>query len=232
MRRPVGGISQDWSTRCSGPRSRVLSTVPPTCTKVVNSVTGEPIARARVSVNSVGSASSTATDSSGRWTLSNIACAPGQVQATRRADFCQRTTPTPGWRRISTPGVGFRFTGSRFKDRTHPAVCSLGKSAGRSGRPGNGRTSHQLLASRVQDGRPRFQQAGMGVTNDLGEYRVASLPSGKYILCVHVNQTNEPPPIRVLRRSPPIPASRDRWKAAQPARWNCPQDANRKSISR
>ena len=44
------------------------------------------------------------------------------------------------------------------------------------------------MASHVVDGRPRFQQAGMGVANDLGEYRIASLTRGKYILCVHFNQ--------------------------------------------
>ena len=59
-----------------------------------------------------------------------------------------------------------------------------------------------VLASRVSDGRPRFQQAGMGMTNDLGEYRIANLPRGKYILCVHLNQPNG-----LCRRRPrPSPA--------------------------
>jgi hypothetical protein len=40
------------------------------------------------------------------------------------------------------------------------------------------------------DGRVRFQQAGMGITNDLGEYRIANLPRGRYILCARSNQNN------------------------------------------
>ena len=47
-----------------------------------------------------------------------------------------------------------------------------------------------VLGSRVVDGRSRFQQTGSGMTNDLGEYRIANLPRGKYILCAHFNQPN------------------------------------------
>jgi hypothetical protein len=49
-----------------------------------------------------------------------------------------------------------------------------------------------MLASRVQDGRPRFQQAGTGTTNDLGDYRIANLAHGKYVICVHLNNPNGP----------------------------------------
>jgi hypothetical protein len=45
-----------------------------------------------------------------------------------------------------------------------------------------------VLASRVVEGLGRFQPAGMGATNDLGEYRIANLPRGRYILCARANQ--------------------------------------------
>ncbi len=50
---------------------------------VVNSQTGEPIARAHVTLNSAGPTPSTSTDSSGRWSLSNVACAPAPLMVTR-----------------------------------------------------------------------------------------------------------------------------------------------------
>ena len=42
----------------------------------------------------------------------------------------------------------------------------------------------------------------MGTTNDLGDFRVANLPRGKYILCAHVNQQGGP----VQAASQTIPA--------------------------
>src|SRR5271165_2188933 len=47
----------------------------------VNSVTGELIPRARININVPGAG--TVADSSGKWSVSNIACGPGQVTATR-----------------------------------------------------------------------------------------------------------------------------------------------------
>jgi hypothetical protein len=47
-----------------------------------------------------------------------------------------------------------------------------------------------VLVSRVVDGRPRFQQAGSATTNDLGDYRIANLPRGKYVLCARSAQEN------------------------------------------
>jgi hypothetical protein len=149
---------------------------------VVNSVTGEPIARAHVNVISGGTTYSAATDSSGRWTLSNLGCATGQMQVTR-----------PGF---LTAGVAFRrltlISGSPVHDlKTEliPQSVAWGKVLDDQGDPVMG-AQVTVLASRVADGRPRFQQAGLGTTNDLGEYRVANLPRGKYVLCVHVNQPN------------------------------------------
>jgi hypothetical protein len=148
---------------------------------VVNSVTGEPIARAHVLVTPNGGYS-TVTDSSGRWTLSNMGCATGVLQVTR-----------PGFLQ-NPPGGAFRrltlVSGSPvhdFKTELTPQSVAFGKVIDDQGDPVQG-AQVTALASHVVDGRLRFQQTAFGTTNDLGEYRIASLPRGKYILCVHFNQ--------------------------------------------
>ncbi len=149
---------------------------------VANSVTGEPIARAHVNVVPGGSAGySTITDSSGKWTLSNMGCAAGVLQITR-----------PGF--LANPQAFRRVplvSGSPVHDlKTEliPQSVAFGKVLDDQGDPLMG-AQVTALASHVADGRPRFQQTGMGITNDLGEYRIANLSRGKYILCVHLNQT-------------------------------------------
>jgi hypothetical protein len=150
---------------------------------VVNSVTGEPIVRAHVTVTPNGAAGySTITDSSGRWALSNIGCAAGVLQVTR-----------PGFL-SNPPGGAFRrltlISGSPVHDlKTElvPQSVALGKVLDDQGDPVMG-AQVTTLASHVVDGRPRFQQTAFSTTNDLGEYRIAGLSRGKYILCVHLNQ--------------------------------------------
>lgn len=157
---------------------------------MVNSVTGEPIARARVLVISGGTTYSAATDSSGKWTLSDLGCAAGQLQVTR-----------PGF---LTAGVAFRrlmlISGSPVHDvKTEliPQSVAFGKVLDDEGDPVLG-AQVTVLASRVQDGRARFQEAGMSLTNDLGDYRIANLARGKYILCVHQNQLTVQPEPRTI----------------------------------
>jgi len=155
---------------------------------VVNSVTGESIARARVTLNAGGSAYSTNTDSSGRWTLSNLGCAPAALQVSRPG-FLQNA---PNTRAGGAPRALTLTSGSPVHDiktELTPQSVAFGKVLDDQGDPVMG-AQVTMLASRVQDGRPRFQQAGMGTTNDLGDYRIANLPRGKYVLCAHSNQQN------------------------------------------
>jgi len=151
---------------------------------VVNSITGEPIARARVNVTSGGSAYSTATDSSGRWSLSNMGCAQGLLQVTRSGFLQNRTGGVPR-RLVLISGAPVH----EIKTELTPQSVAFGKVLDDQGDPVMG-AQVTVLASRVVDGRPRFQQAGAGTTNDLGEYRIPNLPRGKYVACVHLNQPN------------------------------------------
>jgi hypothetical protein len=153
---------------------------------VVNAVTGEPVPRAHVAVIVSGTSSSTSTDGSGHWSLSNLGCAPGQLQVSR-AGFLQG---------VAVPGAGTPLirplqlvSGSPVHDlRTEltPQSVAMGKVIDDQGDPVMGVQISALIAV-VTDGRPRFQQVGNNTTNDIGEYRIANLPRGSYIFCTQMN---------------------------------------------
>lgn len=158
---------------------------------VTNAVTGEPIVRAHVNIVSGNSSYSAATDSSGNWALSNMACAPAQLQVTRQG-FLQNYTPGPSGHSPDTAahrGLSL-VSGSpvhAIKTELIPQSVTQGKALDDQGDPVMG-VQITAMSERVIEGRPRFQQAGTGTTNDLGEYRIAGLPKGKYIFCAHQNQ--------------------------------------------
>lgn len=156
---------------------------------VVNAMTGEPIARAHVNVTAGGTTYSANTDSSGSWALSNVACAVGQLIVTRPG-FLQNAGNG------ARAGVAIRpltlVSGSPVHDlktQLTPQSVAFGKVLDDQGDPVMS-AQVSVLGSRVVDGRSRFQQTGSGMTNDLGEYRIANLARGKYILCAHFNQPN------------------------------------------
>jgi hypothetical protein len=148
---------------------------------VVNAVTGEPIARAHVTVTSAGTAYSASTDSSGAWSLTNVGCAPAQLQVTR-AGFLQGG---PGnFRQIQF------VSGSPvhdLKSQLTPQSVAVGKVLDDQGDPVQGVQVTAFIA-RVVEGHAHFQAGGVNLTNDLGEYRVANLQRGKYIFCTHANR--------------------------------------------
>jgi hypothetical protein len=157
---------------------------------VLNSITGEPIARARINVQAGDGAYSTATDTSGRWTLTGMACVTAALQVTRPGFLQNVPNGRLGGAFRSLPLV----SGSPVHDlKTEliPQSVAFGRVLDDQGDPVMG-AQITVFGSRVADGRSRFQQAGTATTNDLGDYRVANLPRGKYIFCAHVNQQNGP----------------------------------------
>ncbi len=156
---------------------------------VVNSVTGEPIVRAHVNIIAAGNAYSTSTDSSGRWMLSGLACTRAQLQVTRPG-FLQNTFAGPG-RPGSIRGISLASGSPAHDLKTElvPQSVAYGKVQDDQGDPVMG-AEVTILAARVADGRLRFQRAGGMMTNDLGEYRIANLPHGKYIVCARQNEPN------------------------------------------
>lgn len=148
---------------------------------VVNSVTGEPIPRAKVNLGSAGTTWSVATDTSGRWSFSNVPC--GQVVfSANRVGFLGRAA------RSMSPGVPANLaSGSPTHDiklELTPQSVVYGKVVDDEGDPvQNAQVS--ILASVVVEGKATFQQRGAANTNDLGEYRAPNLEHGKYIVCAH-----------------------------------------------
>jgi hypothetical protein len=151
---------------------------------VVNAVTHEPIARARVNLNVPGTDGySTTTDSGGRWTLTGVGCGSAQVQVTRPGFLVSGVAGRALMRPIRLA------SGSPAHDlRTEllPQALVTGKVLDDQGDPVQGAQVH-AIAARVVDGRAHFQQAGASASNDIGEYRLANLQPGKYIFCVHLN---------------------------------------------
>ena len=140
---------------------------------VVNSLTGEPIPRARISLTAGAASYSANADSSGKWDLSNVACGtapltvtrPGFLQKAGRALQLVSGSPVHGLKIELTPQSV--FYGRVLDDQGDPV-------------PG---AQIAVMASRIVEGRVTFQRAAEGATNDLGDYRIAGLPRGKYIVC-------------------------------------------------
>ncbi len=140
---------------------------------VVNSQTGEPIARARITLNSAGSPASTSTDSSGRWSLSNVACGPapllvsrpGFLQQARRAANLISGSPMHDMKIELTPQSV--FYGKVLDDQGDPVL----------------RAEVIVFIARIAEGRVSFQRNYASNTNDLGEYRIPNVSRGKYIVC-------------------------------------------------
>jgi hypothetical protein len=144
---------------------------------VVNSQTGEPIARAHVTLQSSGATPSTSTDASGRWSLSNVACAPAPLIVTR-----------PGFLQQARRAVTL-VPGSPVHDvkvELTPQSVFYGKVIDDQGDPVMGAEVAVFIA-RVAEGRVSFQRNFGSNTNDLGEYRVPNVTRGKYIVCSSAN---------------------------------------------
>jgi hypothetical protein len=160
---------------------------------VVNAITGEPIPRARVIVSSAGSPYATATDNTGRWSLSNLACGSGQLNATRPG-YLQNAAARRGPLRRGAFQSLTLAPGSpvhELKIELIPQSVVFGRVVDEQGDPVMGANVIALLSA-VVVGKVRFQQSGLGNTDDLGQYRIANLPRGRYIFCAHLNQQNFP----------------------------------------
>lgn len=144
---------------------------------VVNSETGEPIVRAHVTLQSFAGTPSTSTDSSGRWSLSNVACTPAPLLVTRPG-FLQRA------RNILTLTSG--SSQHDVKIELVPQSVFYGKVIDDQGDPVMG-AEVAVFVARIAEGRVSFQRSGQANSNDLGEYRIPNLNKGKYILCSYLN---------------------------------------------
>ncbi len=153
---------------------------------VVNAVTGEPLRRAAIAmqgaqatqfgIQSQQNNSSIAADAGGHFVIAGLSAGSYSLSAEKQG-FSH------------APPVSVQIGPSR-SDITIKLV-PLGRVAGKViddvGDPILN-ANIQLFRSAIQGGRRVVQPAGTGITNDLGEFHVASLPAGRY----YVSATAQP----------------------------------------
>jgi hypothetical protein len=160
---------------------------------VVNSATGEPVVRARVSITAGDYAYSAVTDGSGGWALANLACTSAQMQITRigflQGGAARQTDASPFRVLRLTSGSPVHA----IRTELTPQSVAYGKVVDDQGDPVLGVTV-SAMSARVFDGRIRFQPGGSTQTNDLGEYRIANLARGKFVFCARSRPFGGPQP--------------------------------------
>jgi hypothetical protein len=129
----------------------------------VNSVTGEPVPRARVTLDGPGGQSFSSADISGRWSFSNVACGPIRAMASR-----------PGFLNGTLTGTNILTSDTPLHNvsvRLMPTCVITGKVLDDQGDPVMN-AQMIYLVSRVVNGRRSFVAAGGTLsntgTNDLG----------------------------------------------------------------
>lgn len=166
--------------------------------QVVHALTGEPIRRAEVSLSKrrteargmVGplpapfaqSQSLTAvTDAEGKFVIPEIEPGDYFLSAERngfvRGAYGARRAGQPGT--VINVSAGAEMTG--FVIKLTPQAVLAGRLTDEEGEPVQGATV-EVLHKRYIRNRLRWIAAGRGMTNDLGEFRIANIPPGKYLL--------------------------------------------------
>ena len=151
---------------------------------VVNAMTGQPVVRAQVMFAGQGAQRGVTTDGTGSWSFSGLPCGTGQFVASR-VGFLQASPVQSQRKGLFLPmqlASGSPVHG--VKIQLTPQTVIAGRVLDPEGDPVlNARVV--ILVARVQDGRRTFQSAGSAMTNDLGDYRIPSLPAGKYVVCAY-----------------------------------------------
>ena len=155
---------------------------------VVNAVTGEPLARARVMLMGPRGQNGVSADNAGRFRFTDIPCGQTQIMV-MKPGFLQ------GGYGVPRPGGLFLPLILASGEAAHDLKISLtpqavvtGKVLDEQGDPMMG-VQITALAARVVEGRRSFQPGAATSTNDLGEYRLAGLQPGKYIICAYPNNS-------------------------------------------
>jgi hypothetical protein len=140
---------------------------------VVNAVTGEPLRRAAIAMQGARSQENNAslnTDAGGRFVLTGLPAGIYTLSAEKQGFSHTAPVPVevgPSKLDITIKLMPFgRIAGKVVDDLGDPILNA----------------NIQLFRSTVQGGRRVIQPAGTGMTNDLGEFHVASLPGGRYFV--------------------------------------------------
>ncbi len=148
---------------------------------VVNSITGEVVPRARVSLLSAGTLTTVLSDSGGRFRMEKTSCGFLQFLA-RHVGFLEALSPQPKALNLESGEAAHDV-----RVMLTPQAVVTGVVSDDQGDPVQG-AQVAVYGSKVLQGKRAFQQMGQGMSNDLGEYRVSGLAGGKYVVCAHLNQ--------------------------------------------
>jgi hypothetical protein len=148
---------------------------------VVNSVTGEPLRHAAIALlgaRTQDNNTSLSADAGGHFTIANLPAGNYTVQASKQGFAPGRAIPVALSADQSDINIKLqpfgRLTGTVVDDAGDPILNA----------------SVQLFKAAIQNGRRVIQPASHAMTNDLGEYHVASLPAGRY----YASATAQPEP--------------------------------------
>lgn len=157
---------------------------------VVNAITGEPIARAMVTLGGRDAAGS-ATDATGNWSISNTTCSNRPVNATRIGFInSQMTRNASGGRPTAVNLVsGSPVTGVKIS--LMPESSIVGKVQDPNGDPIES-VRIQVLRVQVQNGERMLVNSGGSATDSQGNFRIGALQPGHYIICAGSPQLTYP----------------------------------------
>ena len=152
---------------------------------VVNLVTSEPIARARVLLLGSNGQTSVTTDSIGRFRFAKAGCSRAQFVVSRPG-FLQRNL---GLADLGQPRRNYTLeaggAASDIRLGLIPQAVVTGVVTDDQGDPVMN-AQVMVLNSRIVQGRRSFQGIGNTNTNDLGEFRIPGLMAGKSIVCAQL----------------------------------------------
>ncbi len=148
----------------------------------VNTITGAAVPRAQVILTGQTGQVWGAADGFGRWKFVNVNCGPVQIMANRPGFLpANSSQPRPG-----APMVPLNLSSGAsthdVKIQMTPHAVITGRIVDDQGDPVQN-VQIAAMVSRVLQGKRGFQQFVSASSNDLGEFRLSSLPAGRYIVC-------------------------------------------------
>ena len=153
---------------------------------VVNSMTGEPLKKAHLSLRPIGQQDGmpygTTTDAGGHFLLDDVDPGRYSLLASRNGFVTQQYSRDGAARRATTLtlAAGQKMTDVIFK--LTPQAIIAGHIVDEDGEPLAGVTVQTMRVGYARDGKKQLMPGAGAATNDLGEYRIRGLAPGKYFL--------------------------------------------------
>jgi hypothetical protein len=145
---------------------------------VVDRITHQPVPRAKLSLLWPRGNRSGAADNSGRWSFTDVACALVTIRATRFGYLDSGVIGSPPLNFLLSPD-----SPSHVSIELTPQSVITGKVVDENSDPIPGLRVVPCIA-RVVNGKRVLANGPQTVTNDIGEFRLAPLEAGSYIVCV------------------------------------------------